>query len=101
DEAELEGIPSNREHYRNGAGCCFGCPCRGRGVGDDHCALTLYQVGQQFRQALGLIVCKTVLDRDVLALDVTDTFQMLIKQIRGRAISLPRSGIEPSYPRNG
>jgi hypothetical protein len=71
NKARLNRVGAGIEDDGNGRGCSLGGADGGGARGDDndgHPAAD--QIGRQFRQSTGLVVCPTVFDRDIATLDV-------------------------------
>jgi len=94
DEAEPDRIAAYFEDDRNGRGrrlCCERRRSSGRG---NHCHLTINEVGCHFRQPISSTLGPTVIDRNVLTIDIAGFLQALTECSRHGPVSVSRGDIE-------
>src|SRR5262249_41712104 len=71
DEVVLGWVPPGCEDDRYCRGYGLGRNCREGVVRSDHCHLTAHQIGCEIGQSIVLVLRPAILDRHILALDVT------------------------------
>ena len=79
DQVELDRVVGDIEHDRDRRCCTFGRHCYAEARGrDNHRDFPADQIGRQLRQAIDLFG-PAVVNRDVLALDITRFLEALTK----------------------
>jgi hypothetical protein len=96
DEPKRHWVEPDLEDDRDSRGCRLGRECRGRAGRGNRGHLTADQLGRQCRQPTGFILRPAVLDRDILALDITDFLEALAECRHHVPVRLERRAAQES-----